>query len=371
MSVTVRPYRGTDRWEVDIAFIWSDSTPFRERKRAPMSGKSAAQRWGEERERYLLKMGKPQPTLKEVPTLDAFASQFVDQHCRANRLKPSYIASTESHIEHHLSPTLGPMKLDAIDNAAVQRLKLAMAHLAAKTANNQLVTLSVLLKKAVEWGVIDRMPCTIKLLRAAKTTMAFYDFDEYARLRQAAQTRGIETEIMIVLGGDAGLRLGEIVALEWTDIDFARQRLTVARSSWQGQVGTTKGGRSRMIPMTKRLGALLRAHRHMRSPQVLCPGGHAVTRDQVIKAVRAAERIAVLKYSGVHILRHTFCSHLAMRGATAKAIQELAGHADLATTQRYIHLSPAAVDGAIRLLDAEGAGEMLGNQAVEKLSVAG
>jgi site-specific recombinase XerD len=40
---------------------------------------------------------------------------------------------------------------------------------------------------------------------------------------------------------------------------------------------------------------------------------------------------------GVHILRHTFCSHLAMRGAPARAIQELAGHQDLATTQRYMH----------------------------------
>ena len=52
---------------------------------------------------------------------------------------------------------------------------------------------------------------------------------------------------------------------------------------------------------------------------------------------------------GVH--RHTFCSHLAMRGAPAKAIQELAGHQDLATTQQYMHLSPAALDAAIRLLE--------------------
>jgi len=61
-----------------------------------------------------------------------------------------------------------------------------------------------------------------------------------------------------------------------------------------------------------------------------------------------------VKYDGVHILRHTFCSHLAMRGAPAKAIQELAGHKDLATTQRYMHLSPAALDAAIRLLDSPG-----------------
>jgi integrase len=69
--------------------------------------------------------------------------------------------------------------------------------------------------------------------------------------------------------------------------------------------------------------------------------------------LRCGEMIA-LGTSGIHRLRHTFCSHLAMRGAPAKAIQELAGHQDLATTQRYMHLSPAAVESAIQLLDAPG-----------------
>jgi site-specific recombinase XerD len=57
---------------------------------------------------------------------------------------------------------------------------------------------------------------------------------------------------------------------------------------------------------------------------------------------------------GVHILRHTFCSHLAMRGVAARAIQELAGHQDLRTTQRYMHLSPMAIESAIRLLESPG-----------------
>ena len=53
---------------------------------------------------------------------------------------------------------------------------------------------------------------------------------------------------------------------------------------------------------------------------------------------RAARR-AGSRTTGPHMLRHTFCSHLAMRGAPARAIQEAAGHQDLVTTQRYMHLS--------------------------------
>jgi integrase len=78
--------------------------------------------------------------------------------------------------------------------------------------------------------------------------------------------------------------------------------------------------------------------------------------------MQKAQRRAMLPATGAfHILRHTFCSHLAMQGATAKAIQELAGHQDLATTQRYMHLSPAHKDAAIRLLDRRPADEEFGD----------
>ncbi len=69
-------------------------------------------------------------------------------------------------------------------------------------------------------------------------------------------------------------------------------------------------------------------------------------------------------WEGVHILRHSFCSHLAMRGAPARAIQELAGHKDLSMTQRYMHLSPAALDAAIRLLE-QPAGPPQAGRAVQ------
>jgi site-specific recombinase XerD len=84
------------------------------------------------------------------------------------------------------------------------------------------------------------------------------------------------------------------------------------------------------------------------------PDGGPFVEHHVVELLKKVARIAGLRINGPHILRHTFCSHLAMRGAPARAIQELAGHKDLTTTQRYMHLSPNAIVDAIRLLEMPG-----------------
>src|SRR6476620_2930050 len=87
--------------------------------------------------------------------------------------------------------------------------------------------------------------------------------------------------------------------------------------------------------------------------RVVCSeDGSPLTQRLTQGLVARAARRAGLSNVGVHVLRHTFCSHLAMRGAGARAIQELAGHQDLSTTQRYMHVSPAAIESAIRLLNS-------------------
>ncbi len=93
----------------------------------------------------------------------------------------------------------------------------------------------------------------------------------------------------------------------------------------------------------------------MRGDRVLWrdDGFPAVTQVLLAKWMSRTQRRAGLKATGgIHILRHTFCSRLAMAGATPVAIARMAGHRDLATTQKYLHLSPAAMDKAIELLDA-------------------
>jgi integrase len=350
MSVTVTPYR--HGWRVDVKCRLTDGILHRERRRLRIGSKSAAVRWGQDRERHLLQHG---PLVKkEVPTLQEFAPRFIDGHARANRQKPSGIAAKEVLLRVHLSPLLGRKPLDGITNEHVQRLKRAMHEKSPKTVNNALAVLSVLLKKAVEWGVIDRMPCAIRLLRVTAPAAGFHDFDQFERLVAVADGADRETRLIVLLGGEAGLRCGEMIALEWSDVDLAKRQLCVQRSDWNGQVTSPKGGRLRYIPLTLRLTTALREHRHLRSSRVLCQSdGKPLTRQQVQYRIKRASRRANVS-DGVHLLRHTFCSHLAMRGAPARSIQELAGHSDLGMTQRYMHLSPAALDAAIQLLDGRG-----------------
>jgi hypothetical protein len=159
MSVTVRPYRGSG-WHVDIRLKLPDGTRFRERTRITTSSKSAAQRWGQDRERHVLQHGPPQPR-KEVPTLNEFASRFLDGHARANQHKASGIHAKGLILRVHLQPMLGHKRLDAIRTEDVQRVKSQLKGKAPKTVNNILTVLNTLLKKAVEWGVIDDVSCTI------------------------------------------------------------------------------------------------------------------------------------------------------------------------------------------------------------------
>ncbi len=350
MSVRVVPYPNRG-WEVDIRLRLPNGSRHRERRVVSHSSKSAAQRWGQDRERHLLQHGPPQPA-KEVPTLEEFAPKFIDGYAIANRQKPSGIAAKETIIRVHLIPLLGRRKLDAITNEVVQGVKQALQDKAPKTVNNVLTVLNKLLKTAVEWDAIDRMPCTIRLLPLPKSSAAFHDFDEYERLVAAAKSDHT-AYLVVLLGGEAGLRCGEMMALEWSDVDLSKRQLHIERSDWKGHVTVPKGGRLRYVPLTVRLAAALREHRHLKSNRVLCSAdGSPLTQRLVQGLVARAARRANLCSVGVHVLRHTFCSHLAMRGAGARAIQELAGHRDLSTTQRYMHVSPAAIEDAIRLLDS-------------------
>ena len=123
--------------------------------------------------------------------------------------------------------------------------------------------------------MIETMPCAIRQLPVPKRTAPFHDFDAFERLVEAALQLDPRAHLLVLLGGEAGLRCGEMMALEWADVDLLKRQLCVQRSEWKAQVTAPKGGRLRYVSLTVRLTEALRRHRSLKGPRVLCVGTRA------------------------------------------------------------------------------------------------
>lgn len=147
-----------------------------------------------------------------------------------------------------------------------------------------------------------------------------------------------------------GLRLGELVNLQWGDIDLARKVLKVRKKTdW-----TPKAG-ERQVPLNSGMIALLKRIR----PQRFDRDSYIFTRrdgqklgGKLRKALEStAKKAGLYDVTKVHTLRHTFASHLVMKGVDLPTVQRLLGHSDIQTTMIYAHLAPEHLAGAVDKLD--------------------
>ena len=107
------------------------------------------------------------------------------------------------------------------------------------------------------------------------------------------------------------------------------------------------------MPLSDVALATLKAYRHLKGAYVFCDASGARLTHSMVKDVvpDACRRAGLGKRLTTHGLRHTFASHLVMRGASLKAVQELLGHESIEMTLRYAHLTPDVKREAVRLLD--------------------
>lgn len=182
----------------------------------------------------------------------------------------------------------------------------------------------------------------------------FLTFEEAERLVDGADAGQWRTMMLVAMR--TGLRCGELRALHWNDVDLVAGVIRVRRNATiGGKVKSPKSNRFRDVPLSADALGALKSHRKdtmLRGAFVFCnASGRMLLEHECKHPCRRAAKCAGLRVVYWHVLRHTFASHLAMRGAPAKTIQELMGHASLAQTQRYMHLSPNVPRDAVRLLD--------------------
>jgi integrase len=282
--------------------------------------------------------------------------------------KPSWMNTKEIQLRMHILPALGDKRLDKIGYAEIEDFKIQLAGkklanadrrkgrpedgkprtLSPKTINNCLTILRRMLAVARKRGLIAALP-EVEWLRVPKPEFDFLTFEEADRLVAAVEG---EERTMILVALRTGLRFGELLGLRWQDVDLVAGRIVVRQSIVMGKVGTPKSGHAREVPLGEDVLKALKSHRHLRGQLVFCDmGGNILTQGEPRYWIERACRKAQLRQVGWHVLRHTFASHLAMRGAPLKAIQELLGHATIQMTMRYAHLAPEVARDAVRLLD--------------------
>lgn len=358
-------------WWVD--FRWNRE---RIRKKSPVNTKRGAEAYERKLRQELLAGGmasekeksKTQETrtdeapARSVPMLHAFAKEFLEVYAATNN-KPSEVESKRMILRHHLVPFFKDRRLDEIDVRSIETYKAQKlkSGLAAKSINNHLTVLRRLLVVASEWTLLEGVP-RVKWLRAPEPEFDFLDFEEAESLRQGADE---EWQTMITIAMKTGLRLGELLALRWSDVDFTAAKIVVRRSVARGIIGTPKNGRSREVPLTAEAMRVLKAHRHLRGELVFAnEEGCMRSKGACKRPLWRACKQGGLRRIGWHVLRHTFASHLAMRGVPLKVIQELLGHQTMEMTMRYAHLAPAVHRQAVTVLDLPaGSGHQMGTRA--------
>jgi integrase len=179
------------------------------------------------------------------------------------------------------------------------------------------------------------------------------------RRRGADRTRTSDQVAIDVQDGElvrvaayTGLRLGELLALRWRDVDFAGSVLTISRAMSAGIETTTKSGRIRRVPLPAQAAAAL-ARLRRRSDftaedEFVFVDAHGralnpVTVRNRYKQARDAVGARPLRF---HDLRHTYGSLLAAAGVDLITIKETMGHSALSTTGRYLHARPASEQAA-------------------------
>jgi len=361
-------YRRSDgRWTGQVYLGWRDG----HRVRKTVQGSTEKDVRDKVRELVRnVRDGTPPPS--RTPRLDAFMEQWLV--AVRPTLRPSTYVSYEGTTRLHITPHLGRIPLDKLTVEHVAQLlasKQADSRLSDRSARYVLQVLRNALGKAVRWGVLSRNVATlVDPPRVPYKEVRVLTPGETSNLLEAA--RGDPIESLVVVAVSTGLRLGEALGLQWSDVDITRRQLrvnkTLQRVSGLGQIlAETKSRRGRRtIFLPVRAAEAFRNEQAHQNDRRIAAGkdwnptdfvftsqtGRPLDQRNVLRMFRRMLRKARLPRMRFHDLRHSCASLLLAEGVSPRVVMETLGHSRISVTMdTYTHVMPTLMRDAADAID--------------------
>jgi integrase len=285
---------------------------------------------------------------RTAPTVADLCSRYLQDHAQG-RKKPSSLRDDRRMIDQLILPSLGCRKVEDINALDLTRLHNSLRSTPYQ-ANRVLALLSKMFNLAERWKLRPDGSNPARHVDRFKEEKRerYLSEEELARLgdilaefhRSGLASAYVVAAIRLLIF--TGCRVGEILSIQWQDLDVERRLLRIPDS---------KTG-SKTIPLNGPAFAVFAQVEHTESPWVLPgsrPGGHLVNLSKPWTAIRARAGLTDVR---LHDLRHTFASVGAGAGFSLPTIGKLLGHTQPATTQRYAHLADDPVRQASETIAA-------------------
>ena len=348
----IRKDRSRNRWVIDILWTDKDGRQHRYRRDAHVQTRDGASLEARELRDRALRFG----TLEPKPVMQTF-KQFVEDTF-VPKVMPRFKKSTrvryEALLRQGLLDHFGAVPLDQVADGVVGYAgELARRKVQAK---GPCTFVSTILRAAVDAGILPVMPRIPRVWKEPKKLPGAPPLETVERLI-GSTSRWIG--LAIALAAYAGMRSGEVRALQARHVDLERGVIMIKQSFSEDEVDLPKSWQ-RVVPIAPPLRpALERAMRDKRPRDFMVTNskGKTPTRQAILNRLVGLEQRLGIEHWTFHQMRHAFCTTLLIRGATVEEVRRLAGHTDLGSTARYVHATAAALKNAVdRLGDSADTG---------------
>jgi integrase len=304
-----------------------------------------------------------------IDTLETYARGWL--RTAALNLKASTVRFYTDNLENHVFPQFGPRPITEVSRKDCRELIATVRAKGLKLATVRGIarTVSAVLSQAVEDEHLPANPALRlgKYLRRGdepKPQIDPFTRDEAAHVVAVAAQQFPEWHPWLLTGLRTGLRLGELLALQWADIDWHGGYIHVRQNLVGGKLTTPKNHQCRRVDLSRQLRGTLRLLRRRTSVEWMKIGrprpawvfssvvGTPLDESNVRKAYSRILERAELRHRRIHDLRHTFASLLIQQGESLVYVKEQMGHASIQiTVDIYGHLVPGGNRAAVDRLD--------------------